>query len=330
MLRFAFESSLQEMDNAQYVTWLYHSILKRAPDEAGLRHHATLLDNAVLDRDGLKQAFEQSPEAQALRERYESAFGDAAEISRRLASDAYPATRLSEGPRTIEIEVSSRCNVRPACVMCDIELAGKASDIPLETVQHLSPILPEARQVLLHGIGEPLMNPGLLSIIELLPDPSKAGFSTNGLLLTRAISEKLVKIGLGWINVSIDAATAPTYRRIRHNDLSRLLDNIRALIGARGERSRPQVFINMTLMKENIAEAPLFVRLGAGLGVNQVVFQQMNVSTNISAPVSGAGWVFDYPSQLLQNYPEIHYAKVEEAHALARDLGIPLVYRQRY
>src|SRR5262249_42078956 len=143
------------------------------------------------------------------------------------------------------------------------------------------------------------------------------GFNTNGLLLTTRIAEKLVELGLGWVNVSIDAATADTYRKIRRSDFARLVANIRALIAARGSRPRPQVFINMTLMRENIHEAPAFVRLGAELGVDQVIFQQMNVSTAIAAPIESHGWVFDYQAQLLQHDPDRHREMIEAAYAEA-------------
>lgn len=319
-----------EISDTEFVRRLYYSVLKRPPDEAGLSHHAALLASGTVSREKLHEAFEQSAEAVELRGKYEAAFGGEAEIARKLASAGHARSARSIGPRVIEIEVSSRCNITPACVMCDIDLAGKAFDIPLEVVEKLAPLFPGATQILLHGIGEPLMNRDLMSIIALVPDRSKTGFNTNALMLTRSVAVRLVDLGIGWLNVSIDAATPETYRKIRRNDFSRVTNNIRGLIEARGDRKVPEVFINMTLMKENIAEAPAFVRLGAELGVNQVIFQQMNVQTAIAAPIESSGWVFDYRSQLLQNYPELHRDAIEAAYAAAAEAGIPLVYRQHY
>ncbi len=319
-----------EISDSEFVRRLYYSVLKRPPDEAGLSHHVALLASGAVNREKLRDAFERSPEAVELRRKYEAAFGGEAEIARKLASAGHARSGRPLGPRVIEIEVSSRCNITPACVMCDIDLAGKAFDIPLTVVEKLAPLFPGATQILLHGIGEPLMNRDLMSIIALVPDRSKTGFNTNALMLTRSVAARLVDLGLGWLNVSIDAATPETYRKIRRNDFSRVMANIRGLIEARGDRKLPEVFINMTLMKENIAEAPAFVRLGAELGVNQIIFQQMNLQTAIAAPIESNGWVFDYRNQLLQNYAEVHRDAVEAAYAAAAEAGIPLVYRQHY
>lgn len=319
-----------EQSSEQYVRSLYYSILRRPPDEAGLRHHTALLDSGALSPEALKAAFESSDEALELRRRYEEAFGGRDRMLLKLASPRFESTLRAEGPKVIEVEVSSRCNITPACVMCDIDLAGKAFDIPIETVRKISPLFAHATQVLLHGIGEPLMNRDLLSIIELVPDRSHTGFNTNGLLLTKAVSEKLVALGVGWLNISVDAATAETYRKIRRNDFARLVANISNLTQTRGGRKLPQIFMNMTLMKENVAEAPAFVRLAARLGVDQVIFQQMNLQTAIRQPVESGGWKFDYSGQLLQNHPELHRRAIDEAHAASRETGIPLVYRQQY
>jgi MoaA/NifB/PqqE/SkfB family radical SAM enzyme len=127
------------------------------------------------------------------------------------------------------------------------------------------------------------------------------GFNSNGHLLTGAVSRRLVEQGLGWISISLDAATARTYLRIRRRpDFETLLSKIvklREIRDAAGS-PRPQVEINMTLMRLNLPEAPSFVELAAKLGLDRVMFQEINPggSQRVVAP---DGFVFDYREQEL-------------------------------
>jgi MoaA/NifB/PqqE/SkfB family radical SAM enzyme len=73
-------------------------------------------------------------------------------------------------------------------------------------------------------------------------------------------------------------------------------------------------------MRENIEELPDFIRLGKSLGVDEVVFWQMNEGEHWQ--VERDGWKFDYDAQLLKRFPEISNRMIREAMALARELGV--------
>ncbi|MBK9064975.1 MAG: radical SAM protein [Acidobacteria bacterium] len=184
--------------------------------------------------------------------------------------------------------------------------------------------LRNARNVGLHGAGEPLLYPFLGELLEALrPSPALVGFNSNGHLLTEAVCRRLVSEGLGWISVSLDAATAQTYLRIRRRpDFEALLSKIQALREIRdAARSlRPQIEINMTLMKLNLPEAPAFVELAARLGLDRVMFQEIQPggSQRVVAP---DGFVFDYAEQELTG-DRARDDILGEARERARSLGL--------
>ena len=157
----------------------------------------------------------------------------------------------------------------------------------------------------------------------LRPSPVVAGFNSNGHLLTAAVSRRLVEHGLGWISISLDAATARTYLRIRRRpDFETLLSKIRTLREIRDATGspRPQIEINMTLMRLNLPEVPAFVELAASLGLDRVMFQEIQPggSQRVVAP---DGFVFDYREQELAGESR-RDDLLGQARERARSLGL--------
>jgi MoaA/NifB/PqqE/SkfB family radical SAM enzyme len=150
-------------------------------------------------------------------------------------------------------------------------------------------------------------------------------FNTNGLLLTESWSRLLVERGLHSLSFSIDAARPETYRRIRHNDLDKVVENIRRLqrIKAEAGSPRPVVELNMTLMRMNIGEAEAFVRLAAELGAGSVVFGLLNETQDYAA-AEHEGFTFRYAEQRLDEQDPEFIACMERCRELAAELGVQL------
>jgi len=78
--------------------------------------------------------------------------------------------------------------------------------------------------------------------------------------------------------VSLDAASAKSYRAIRGKDhFGRILGNVRAFrsLQEREGKERPRVSAWLTGLKETIAGLPAFVQLAAEIGVKEVYLQRL-------------------------------------------------------
>ncbi|WP_082109266.1 radical SAM protein [Azospirillum thiophilum] len=138
--------------------------------------------------------------------------------------------------------------------------------------------------------------------------------NTNGAHLSQDTCERLLKSKLRSINVSLDAATDATYRRIRRGapPLDEVLDNLRRLAGARGERRQPTLLLGFTLMRSNLEELLPFIRLAADLGFDVVQCRHLEAYT---ADMEAESLWFD----------QARYAEAwGMAVALAAELGIGL------
>jgi MoaA/NifB/PqqE/SkfB family radical SAM enzyme len=183
-------------------------------------------------------------------------------------------------PTQVYIEVTNRCN--SLCVSCPLTYDHF---LRFEPKHHLSwdqfrqvvDQLPQIERAVLHGIGEPLLNPDLPRFIAHLKARSAhVLFNTNGLLLDERRGDALVEAGLDELRVSIDAVTPALYHTLRGIDkLPQILDNLRAFLARHAGHAGPRVSLWLVGMQENIEQLPDFVRLGADLGVPEVYLQRL-------------------------------------------------------
>ncbi len=366
------DSSVRRFASAEsdeeFIVHLYDELLGRRADFVGLSEGTRNLGLGLMRRGHLRRYIASSSEYRALtttRESYRELLGrDATGAEERkgarllIAADQDrvvlerevregieyrtrhdPATVTDRSlagslPKEVWLELTTRCNIVPACVMCGYASADSSSprrDMDPETWRSLLPLLRQARRIGLHGAGEPLLYPFLEDLMEALSaSPAVVGFNSNGHLLTAAVSRRLVE-RLGWISISLDAATARTYLRIRRRpDFDALLSKIQALREIRDAAGskRPQIEINMTLMKLNLPEAPAFVDLAARLGLDRVMFQEIQPggSQRVVAP---DGFLFDYREQELTGDTRREDV-LGKARARAQSLGVQFSYEILY
>jgi MoaA/NifB/PqqE/SkfB family radical SAM enzyme len=245
----------------------------------------------------------------------------------------YRATSL---PGHVWLELTSRCNIVPPCIMCC--LVPAANDTPRRDMdpniwQRLLPVMRQAGRVEFHGVGEPLLYPHLFALLaELNPQRTTIGFPTNGHLLTDENCRRLIEHRVSWLTISLDAASSEMYLRIRRRpDLKQLLAKIRRLMELRAQKGsqRPNVEINMTLMQLNLPEAPRFVELAKELGVDQVAFQQImpGFDWEVEAP---DGYRFNYRQEELGRCVPLHAEMMERTWERAQQLDVPIKYEYAY
>ena len=182
-------------------------------------------------------------------------------------------------PEELYLEVTNRCNLK--CTTCPQSwgMSEDSADLTPETARELLSQLPTVRRVVLHGIGEPTLNPRLAEIIAVVKERGAyALFNTNALLLRGALLETLVRSGLDEVRISVDAATPETYELVRGADMfSRVIANATALNETRARlgETTPRVSLWMTGMKSNIRELPMLVRIAADAGIAEVYVQRL-------------------------------------------------------
>jgi MoaA/NifB/PqqE/SkfB family radical SAM enzyme len=192
-------------------------------------------------------------------------------------------------------------------------------DLGPEQVAAILDRFPAVRRVVLHGIGEPLLNRDLPEIVALVKQRGAyALFNTNGLLLRGGMAERVARSGLDELRVSLDSATPATYRRVRGVDgFQRIIDNLQRFADVKRmlRVETPRVSLWLTGMKSNILELPGLVNTAHAIGVSEVYLQRL--------VFSGRGLAVQEQA-LFRRASQAETAAIEFAERLAAELGISL------
>jgi MoaA/NifB/PqqE/SkfB family radical SAM enzyme len=191
-----------------------------------------------------------------------------------------PRNPVAEGlPRELYIEVTNRCNSRCQTCIRTFELLEPLRHLTLAEFQAILDQFPGLERVVLHGIGEPLLNPELATMIRYVKDqhPSTVVlFNSNAVLLDEDWQRALMDAGLDEFRVSLDAATAATYARSRGIDAFDIaIENVRRFASLPHNAERPRLSFWLTAMCENLSELPALVDLAAEIGVPEVYVQRL-------------------------------------------------------
>ncbi len=138
----------------------------------------------------------------------------------RLPDGSRRGATIETGPRVVFIEVTNRCNL--LCQTCPHTYFDREplKSLSLEGFIRIAEQFPNMKRVLLHGVGEPLLNRELPEIIQYLKGRDvEVIINSNGTLLTPKWQEQLIKSGLDQYRCSIDGAKDETYARIRGANL---------------------------------------------------------------------------------------------------------------
>jgi len=226
---------------------------------------------------------------------------------------------VAAAPTELYLEVTNRCNLR--CRTCPqfFGMAERLHDLTWDRFLAITEQLPSLRRVVMHGIGEPLLNRDLGRMIRHLKARSVyVLFNSNGLLLRGQKALDLAISGLDELRVSIDGGSAATYQAVRGVDgFDRILGNLRrfgALKHARGVET-PHLSLWLTGMKLNIGDLPALVRAAAAHEVREVYLQRL--------VYSGRG-IATEDQALFGRAGVVDHAAVMEAMRLAEALGVTL------
>jgi MoaA/NifB/PqqE/SkfB family radical SAM enzyme len=186
-----------------------------------------------------------------------------------------PVTHLAK----VYIEPTNRCNLE--CVTCirhswDEPLGEMSSTTFAQIIEGLRVFSPTP-EIFFGGLGEPLSHPNIVEMVEQAKAlGSSVELITNGMLLNRSLSERLINAGLDRIWVSLDGATPESYQDVRLGAaLPEVIANLIEFRNARWTRHfpvsldlmlKPQLGIVFVAMKRNIADLPEVFSLANRLG----------------------------------------------------------------
>lgn len=241
-------------------------------------------------------------------------------VARQHANHVHNVRELLEGrvaldstPPKLGIDIAGTCNVKPPCVYCawdfNKKLEGDNVDVPfgLDTLDHYGAFFDNSLELVNCSIGEPFMMKNIDPLLDAFGERNKVlEVTTNGQILTDTNIGKLIGRN-AHLYISLDAATAETYAKLRNPTFDRLLDNIRRLVKAKGGRGKlPLIYLVFMPMKANVHEVDAFVKLVAELGADRLVLRPLNDSEGVTLVWDRAGYHYDYQKELLPFEQLVH------------------------
>jgi radical SAM protein with 4Fe4S-binding SPASM domain len=189
-------------------------------------------------------------------------------------------------PHHIFLETTNVCNLK--CKMCprnvlpfkigsmDFILFKKILD---ESAKH------GKRTFSLHLFGEPLLDNLIFKKIKYIKTVNEKNtilLTTNGVLLTPAASEQLIKNGVDKVIISIHSPNRETYKEITGVDQLELVEkNIRELARLKAESQKPQIYLRMIKMTDNASEEEDFRKKWKGVPVKIEIRHEHNYGGDI-------------------------------------------------
>lgn len=212
-------------------------------------------------------------------------------------------------PIIIQLEHTNRCNAR--CIMCGHANVDKSKcyDMPESTFKRIEKLLPFCKYVGLHGYGEPFLTKELEEKFKIYKKYGVRLYANTNLSYLPETYLPYISDMFDEINISMDGFTKQTYENIRQGLLfEKVTGNFKIL-----NELCPKVTLNIhvTLMKQNILEAPLAIEFAHKNGVGKVVFNEM-------IPIESNG----NQSDSIRNYPAVASYMLKQANQKATELGV--------
>lgn len=189
-----------------------------------------------------------------------------------------PRTRLWARPMRIHISVNDFCNLRcPHCLRHVPSVKVDQNRLHLSDLERIAPWFRSALFVAFAGLGEPFLQDDLLDMVDLVHrQGATASIITNATRLDETVADRLCSEKPTILNLSIDAATPEVFEKVRlgarFHEVAANIDRI-ADTKRRRRSTFPILSINMTLMRDTLAEIEGVVDLADRWGASEVVAQ---------------------------------------------------------
>lgn len=207
-------------------------------------------------------------------------------------------------PVHLEVDFSSRCNYRcPMCHQSKLDMGRNQLDGP--ALDSLIDALPYVDTVMIAGLGEPLLYPGLDRFLpQVRRYRCRSHLFTNGELIHRHLA---LLAQLDRISISFDGATRETFEYLRRGGhFDRVVANVRML---RVAAPQTRLVTSTVISRRNLQEVSAIVALAADMGFDEVHLSPVDHTPQLALTPA------DETAYILQ---------LERARELAAKLGIAI------
>lgn len=212
---------------------------------------------------------------------------------------------LESRPPYFQIDLIGVCDMKPYCRMCTIDISHTRAHggLALDVLHSYGEFADHCLQITNCSTGEPLLHRELEGFLAFAQQRDKRfGFSSNALAMNREKADLLLRYGDALaLNVSLDAASADTYGKVRCDAWDRVVENLRHFCARRLElpvSQRPHFGLCFVPMRLNQHEVDAFFDLGAELGVDYIELRPL-IQFPANKIVTHDGFTFNYHEQLL-------------------------------
>ncbi|MCL5269627.1 MAG: radical SAM protein [bacterium] len=199
-------------------------------------------------------------------------------------------TVLESRPRLVQVGTNWTCNLH--CAFCRLTMPWTQAEMKKKSGRELtlSPrveavverLLPTAELLTLTPLGEPLLWSGLKDLLALHArlGSRNLALTSNGMLLSDEMAERLVRGELRHLFLSIDTNDPAVYAAMRvGGDLAQVEAGVRRVVEWKRRLGVPwpRLTVNATFMRRNIPQLPSMVGWAARLGFDELSVQLMEI-----------------------------------------------------
>ena len=176
-------------------------------------------------------------------------------------------------PLRVTLEPTTRCPLD--CVHCRRKsYINQPKDLSLaEAKRVLDQVRPKS--LVLCGLGEPFMNPELVDIISYARTLRAFVGTTTNMVVRPMPYDDLVRSGLNYLKISMDAASKEVYEKLRVRGVfDTVIDGVKQVVDAKRRLGSkvPYTCFQLVIQADNVGECTRLVELAAKLRVDAVKF----------------------------------------------------------
>ena len=185
-------------------------------------------------------------------------------------------------PYQLQLAMTTRCNL--ACGYCENPLmvkAGMSSDMDFDKYCQLIDQLAGVRILSLLGIGEPLLHPRFPEMVSYAARKNwgwHISTTSNGMLLTEELGDRLIDAGLNEMRISIDGPDKDYVEKMRKGaKFDKIIDNFRRF----RRKTDMRMAMNVVMSSINLDSLRGLIPFAMDLGVNHLQIMTLKPWTGV-------------------------------------------------